>query len=525
VPARRRTTGVTLLLFVVAALLAGCTVGPSQRPPVAVRGENMPPPPSAAPPAPAPPALPEPDPASSSLEFRDCPGGRGALAPPTLADRTLAVACTQLTVEADPAQPGLGRTRIGLVRVGLADAPPDRPPLLVIGDSNTRPSAPVALALAGKAPLALLQRYTLIGLDRRGSGVDELECGPVTARNAIINIDPAGFGTAVRLSALLEQARSVVQDCYLVHAGALSGFRTASTVADVEQARLGLGVDRLSAVGIGDGASALALWSRAHPDAVARLVLDGPPDPTLNEPDASEARAAAAEITFDAFAAACAAGPDCPLGADPRAVVSSFVGRLRAQPLASADGRRLTAGMTVTAILIGLGNPDGWPDLATALGAAQGGEPTAVINRVAPLLSDGGGLDVALATGCNDVQRRLTPDEVAELTERWRELYPLFGATTAQRLLLCAPWPTAAPAVLPDPGTALPPTLLIGIAHDPRGPLEATRRLAGTTPQALFLSWQGSGTGAFPRTPCVTGAVTAMLVDGTMPIDGTLCPP
>jgi hypothetical protein len=66
---------------------------------------------------------------------------------------------------------------------------------------------------------------------------------------------------------------------------------------------------------------------------------------------------------------------------------------------------------------------------------------------------------------------------------------------------------------------------VIGTAHDPRGPLDGSRRLAAALPGALFLSWQGAGTGAYPRTPCVTDAVETLLVDGALPADGTLCPP
>jgi len=44
--ARRAVLGLLVGVVGVVALLAGCTVGPSQRPPVAVRGENMPAPPS-----------------------------------------------------------------------------------------------------------------------------------------------------------------------------------------------------------------------------------------------------------------------------------------------------------------------------------------------------------------------------------------------------------------------------------------------------------------------------------------------
>jgi pimeloyl-ACP methyl ester carboxylesterase len=514
------------LLLGVCALLAGCAVGPSERPPVAVRGENMPAPPSATTPTPPPPpALPAPEPARTSVDFRECTGGSAAEAVPAPTDRALRVECAQLSVEADPQQPGLGRTRIGLLRVGLADAPADRPPLLVVGDSATQPAAVAARAMANRVPLPLLQRYTLVGLDRRGAGVDDLDCGPSLARNAFVNIDPAGDGALPALTLLLEQARSVVQDCYLVHAGALTGYRTASTVVDVEQARLALGVAHLSALGIGDGATALSLWARARPDAVGRVVLDGPVDPALDEPDAGAARAAAAETTFDAFAAACAAGPDCPLGADPRAVVGALVERLRTQPITSTDGRRLTAGMLVTTLLDGLGEPAGWADLATAIGQTNGGSPDAVLGRLTPALAKGGEFDVALATSCNDVRRRMTPAEVGELTTRWRTDYPMFGATMAQRLLACAPWPPVTAAAPPDPGAGLPPTLVIGVAHDPRGPLEGARRLAETTSGALFLSWQGSGTGAYPRTACVTAAVDGLLVDGVPPVDGTLCPP
>ena len=290
---------------------------------------------------------------------------------PTPPDRVLAVGCALLTVEADPAQPGLGRTRIGLLRVGLADAPGDRPPLLVVGDSATQPSATGAAALAGQVPLALLQRYTLVGIDRRGAGIDDLDCGPAAARSAFVNIDPGADGTLTPLNGLLEQARLVVQDCYLVHAGALSGYRTASTASDIEQVRAALGVTRLSAIGVGDGATAVSTWARTHPGAAGRVVLDGPPNAALDEPDAAEARAAAAESAFDAFAAACAAEPTCPLGADPRASIAAFVDRLRRQPITATDGRRLTAGMTVTALLTGLGEPAGWPDLAAAIGQAQ----------------------------------------------------------------------------------------------------------------------------------------------------------
>ena len=224
--------------------------------------------------------------------------------------------------------------------MGLADAPADRPPLLVVGDSATQPSATGAAALAGQVPLALLQRYTLVGIDRRGAGIDDLDCGPAVARSAFVNIDPGADGTLTSLNALLEQARLVVQDCYLVHAGRAERLPHGLDGVGHRAGRARRSGSRsLSAIGVGDGATAVSTWARTHPGAAGRLVLDGPPNAALDEPDAAEARAAAAESAFDAFAAACAAEPTCPLGADPRASVAAFVDRLRA-----SRSRRPTVG-------------------------------------------------------------------------------------------------------------------------------------------------------------------------------------
>ncbi|WP_214367894.1 alpha/beta fold hydrolase [Pseudonocardia sp. H11422] len=529
VPRRARAGGRRTLLIVLCcltALLAGCTVGPSQRPPVAVRGGDAPTLPPVSTPAPASPdELPEPEPQNSAIDFVDCTDDTLAeLGTPVPAGRTLRFECGEIGVATDPAQPGLGRTRLGVLRAGTADAPDTRPPLLVLGDSDTAPSARHAARLATQVSPTVLEQYQLIGLDRRGAGTDALDCAPPAARSAVVDADPAATSEAA-LTALLERSRAIVQDCYLLLSGAVSSYRTSSSAADVEQIRTELGVERLAAIGVGDGAAALASWAGAHPQAVGRLVLDGPPDPAKDQPELTEARAAAAESTFDAFATACTAAGSCPLGDDPRTAVMALLDRLRSQPLVSAEGRRLTAGATVTALLAGLAEPQGWSRLGAALAQAVDGNPDGLLSVLVPVTGRDGRFDAALATSCNDARRRLTPPEVGELAAHWRTDHPLFGATLAQRLLVCAPWP-ALPAPAP-PGQAIdaPPILVIGTAHDPRAPLAGAKRAAETLFTARFLGWQGAGTGAYPRTPCVTAVVDAMLVAGKAPQNGTLCPP
>ncbi|HXV92452.1 MAG TPA: hypothetical protein VD813_04065, partial [Pseudonocardia sp.] len=125
-------------------------MGPSERPPVAVRGESVAGPQTPAPPTPAPEALPAPEPQNTPLDFRDCTDGVLASLPsPPPQDRQLRVECAAVPVPTDPADPLLGRTPLGVIRVGLPDGLAERPPLLAVGDSAGEPSALHAAELAG----------------------------------------------------------------------------------------------------------------------------------------------------------------------------------------------------------------------------------------------------------------------------------------------------------------------------------------------------------------------------------------
>ncbi|MHA6783771.1 alpha/beta fold hydrolase [Pseudonocardia saturnea] len=509
-----------------ATLLAGCTVGPSQRPPVAVRGQDVPAAPPGVPPGPAAPSLPSLQPQDTSLRFTDCTAEAFAtygVAVPT--DRALRVECGEIPVPVDPARPDLGGVLLGVLRAGPAAGPLDGPPLLALGDSHTGPTAGHALDIATRVSPALLDTFTVVGLDRRGAGTDRIDCAEPDTRAALLDADPAAT-SEVELGALLERARGIVQDCNLSLPFPLGGYRSAATAADVEQLRIRLGVAQLSAVGVGDGAGALASWARAAPGGVGRLVLDGPPDPDLAEPDRTAARADAVDAAFDAFALSCTGTGACPLGDDPRAAVTSLADALRARPLLTSDGRRLTAGTALLAVRTVLPEPRDWPTLSAALAAAGAGDPAPLLALLDPVIGAGGGFDAMLATTCNDNPTRLSPPEISAIATTGSAEHPLLGGTLALDLLACAPWPAGG---APDPpaGTAdaLPPVLVVGTTADPRNTPGGPRQVVDDLPTGVLVDWQGAGTGAYPRTPCVTTAVDAMLVDGVVPTSGRLCPP
>ena len=212
------------------------------------------------------------------------------------------------------------------MRVGLIDVPgraplATRPPLLVLGDTATDPTARRAARLAAQVP-----EYLSAGT--RSSGWTGAAPAPTPSTAPTL---PRGrrssTPTRPRMDAtvLLERARAVVQACNVALDGQLDGFSSEAAADDVEAVRQSLGVARLSALGTGDGAAALDDWARAHPRAVGRLILDGPPDPTrrragalggAREVDGGRVRRVRPELH---------GARRLPAGRDPRATVTALV--------------------------------------------------------------------------------------------------------------------------------------------------------------------------------------------------------
>ena len=195
--ARGATTGSRRVLLAV-GLLAGCTVGPSTRPPVAVRADLP-----AAPPAP--PGAPVPLPAPEA-GARQPPPERLHAEParrPGRADPDRPGAARRLRHAHRAARPGPARARHGDARGGArrswrtcraAPRSPRGPPLLVVGDSATDPTARRAVRMAAQVPTYLLAKFAIIGLDRRGAGTDTLDCADPSARSALVGRRPGHGG-------------------------------------------------------------------------------------------------------------------------------------------------------------------------------------------------------------------------------------------------------------------------------------------------------------------------------------------
>lgn len=516
-PRRGRARRHLVVSALVGLLLSGCTAGPSSRPPV-LEGDTGPASRSS---TEATPDVPLPDlaePKNSTLRWEDCPpelleglDGEGA------GGGNHPVSCARLSLSLDaPGLPGLGLTRLGVTKVGNGPIP-----LVVLNDVGGEPGTRYALRLAETLPDEVLERFSLIGVDRRGTGTsDPVRCIPDPERETLLGHDPA-----TSVDPLLDAARTAGQQCAIALEDVQTAYDSWRTAGDLEELRAQLGVQRLNVLGHGDGSLPAAHYAVRFPTHAGRIVLDGVPDPSNDPAGVVTDVAAGAEATLDEFAADCARR-NCPLGDDARAVVSELADDARATPLRAGE-HRMSSVLVRRAVLAGLSQPQRWEELADAVDAARGGDATPLFAFVEPWLEDSWSgaprTDAALVTWCNDTGARLPHDQLRDTSRTLRTEHPVFGSVVAQRLVWCSPWPSRQEDV-PELGSPdVPPILVLSTATDPLTPERGTVRAAEQIPSAVRVAWEGAGHGAL-GSPCVGEEVATFLVDGEVPRDGTLCP-
>jgi pimeloyl-ACP methyl ester carboxylesterase len=510
----------TLLLTTVALVAAGCTAGPSNRPAIVVNDGPLE---QQGQPATAPSQIPLPpleEPTKSTISWAECDDVMKARLTTNGVPAGVQVQCARVTSTLDsPSLPGRGPMRLTVLKVGTG-----KTPLVVVNDIQGLPGTIRAAQLSKALPPAFLAKFSLIGLDRRGSGSSEpVRCIPDDIRQEIVNTDPA----AGNMEDLLDSVRKAGQQCVVTLENRLYAMDTWRTTADLDKIREALGLQRLSAIGIGEGSRVLGVYGDRFPDRVGRMVFDGLPDPSGDTVVTTEGVAAGAEATFAEFVKDCKAR-NCALGPDPQAAFLEALDKLRAAPLNTTDGE-LTAGAAARAVLDGLGQRAGWASLADAVAQARAGDGNGLLKYVKPLLEDTreqpATLDISLVTGCNDTKTRLALERLNQTSKDWRSRYPLFGGVLAEDLVLCSAWSVAAQPPLALNGRGLPPLVVLSTASDPVTPQPGTERAAQQLTSAVQISWQGSGHGALGQSSCATDAVQNFLADGKVPAAGTACPP
>lgn len=515
-----------------ALVLSGCTLGPSQRPPLATAGPGGLPPVST-------------DASTSVSAPPSGPGGAPRTADPVrwtgcdTLPRSATADGVRFAVDCATVRPdgsGLLGDPIAVARARADGVPDDAPTLVVVsGGQGENPADAVVAVAAGLSP-AVRRAFAVVTIDLVGTGPRGVRCLGSTAGQALLTM--GGDPTSPAAAALLtEQSRELTFQCGDEIGPDLTAVNTTTAADQLDAVRSALGGGGLRLLGRGWGATLGAVYADRYPGTVAAMVLEGPADPRAGAVDRLTAVAATAENTFDAFAAACRARPDgCPLGDDPRARVSALVADL--DTVAAPGSGRATGGSVLLDLLLSLGQPDDWSALADRVAAAGASGVTAsdpllgdLASRVGLVGDDSssaptsGWTSSALVYGCNDTAIRMDAEQLTAAATTARAGAPLFGAFTVGLLGWCGNWPAPDAALGAVRATGAPPLLVLSSTGDPWAPADGVRALAGQLSSARVVTWQSPRSGSYPASSCVTDAVDAYLVAGTTPSADVLCPP
>jgi pimeloyl-ACP methyl ester carboxylesterase len=488
---------------------------------------------SAAPSTTPPPARPA-SPTVGPVSFTDCTSViKPQIAKQAGGDRDLRFGCGRLQVPLDYTDPDGAGIQLFLLRVHFGGQQRRIGSLLVNPGGPGGSGLDAAVGLGLQLPLELLRRFDLVGFDPRGVGLSNpVECVSDGLKDRGIALDPDAR-TAAQYAAQVAVARQSAQGCTQKYGDALEHYNTEETARDMDLVRQAVGDPKTSYLGYSYGTRLGSVYAQLFPDRVRALVLDGAVDPVQGEVASAETQARGFENAYSQFAADCQRRPGCKVGPDARAYLTALLAAARRAPIHSSktgERRAATAGHVLLATVSALYDQNDWTDLESALAAAKAGdsaEVLALVDRYAQ--RDPGGkytniVDASLTINCTDSAERVPDATVRAKLAEWRRKYPLFGTSLALGLLGCQQWLAPRHPLPRVRAAGSPPILVIGTTHDPATPYASARALARALASGVLLSWDGEGHTAYPKTPCVTRAVDAYLIDLQVPRAGTSCP-
>ncbi len=487
--------------------------------------------------APSTPAATEAEPQAAPITWSDCDEDITRLIAGTPgSERDLLFECGRTQVPIDHDEADGATLPLFLVRATLAGQTDRIGSLLVNPGGPGGSGADAALGLALSLPEDVLRRFDLVGFDPRGVGLSTpVECIPADLKDRSTAAEPRPT-TAQQMDEVLALTDEVAEACREEYGDALGTFNTVDTARDMDLLRESLGDEQLTYLGYSYGTTLGSTYAELFPDDVRAMVLDAAVDPDADDRTRVESQAAGLEASFDAFAANCTSlVSGCPLGGDPRRFVEDLLAQAAGTPIPSSapgETRTATRGVIATAVVAAMYDPGTWPQLSQSLAAARGGDAAGLFSladRYTGRLPDGSYTnqsDANVAINCADTPEGETysAEQTLALAQEWATRYPLFGAGAAASLYTCSVWDAPRTPLPERDAEGSAPIVVVGNTGDPVTPLPGAEDMAADLTAGVLVVWQGQGHTAYPKTPCVTAAVNAYLIDLTAPQDGLTCP-
>lgn len=454
------------------------------------------------------------------IEWKPCANGA----------TTTNISCGFIEVPFDYDNPDLGSFVLFVKRRAAADTASR------IGSLLVNPGGPGfgGSSLANDAEYyfstTLLQYFDIIAWDPRGTGESSPAVDCVDQYDQYFGLDSPP-DTPGEKQALIDAGLAFDKKCEEGSGSILPYISTRASATDMNTIREALGEDKISYFGFSYGSELGATWATLFPATVRAAVLDGAVDPNSTALEEGISQATGFEHQLNAFLANCAKTPSCAFynNGAPSVALDNLLLAIDSQPLVvSADRTPVTQGVMFTAIAQAMYSDSLWPQLDSALAAAQKGDGSGLLTlydnyyQRKPDGTYGNELEAFVAISCLDDPGASSIAAIDASVKRFTDVAPRLGANFAYGYV-CTNWPVPQAPKVKVTGIGAGPIVVVGTTGDPATPLEATRKMAKALEQGIFLIVDAQQHTGYGANPCIVNAVDAYLINLTVPKSETLC--
>jgi len=440
---------------------------------------------------------------TDTLDWSDC--GRGE--------------CAELDVPVDYDNPDGGTLTLSIERVRARG---DRIGALFVNPGGPGGTATdFAVQLARVLPSDITDRFDIVGVDPRGLGSSDIDCGNDPDPQELYGVDYS-IDSPEDTTALLDVSQQYVDACEANAGDLLPFLGTANVARDIDAVREAMGDEQLSYLGYSYGTAIGQELAQLFPDRIRAMVIDGVLELGPTGVELATEQAAGFETALQSYADACNDDDDCPLAPDAIAKIEQLEAQVEQAPI-PADPRDLGPGELSTGLAFPLYSPTLWGSLSDAVANALDGDGSDMVSLADQYL-DIADTDIYFAVDCLDSDWPDTPEELLAAGKAAAAQSPHFGEPIVNDYVRCAMWPAEEEPLTAVTAPGTPPILVVSTTNDPATPYEAGVRTAERLESGVLLTYEGDGhTVVGQGVSCVDDAVVKYLVDLEPPEDGTTC--
>ena len=368
----------------------------------------------------------------------------------------------------------------------------------------------------------------------------------------VIGFDPRGVGSSTQVlcpndpdsdeswlledggdtSELFTGATEHVAECLEMSGELFYHVGTNNVARDMDSIREAIGAEKINYLGYSYGTRIGAVYASLFPERVRAMVLDGPVSPEEHPSAFSPIQGLGFENAWNRFAADCDARMSCELNEYGGAEEAFFAATelLKTGNIPTDNGRELTESEFIWSVGAALYSPYSWPDLEDGIIEVLE-EGTGVISQ--RLVDDYEGrredgsyenkFSVFFLVSCMDDPARPGEEEITEAADELADQLKHFGALSRSDTG-CYGMPPSLDPLHVEQADLETPALVIALEGDPATPMDWARGLTDSIGQAVLITSNGEGHGAFlSNSECVTDVVLDYLWYLDVPIDGWSC--